>query len=64
MKTEEEIRAKFYGLVVQRDCATQGSTAWSMLNQRIIALGWVLDHPKVDEIIMDDDAFKILDCVG
>lgn len=64
MKTEVMVAAKFDELVKQRDSATIGSAARSMLNQRLQALGWVLNNPMVPELRMGEAAFGIYDCVG
>ena len=63
MKTEQEIRAKFSELVVQRDSCPDPSASRDMLNQRIRGLAWAIDHPLVREIVLSDDAKTIYDCV-
>ncbi|KPK54166.1 MAG: hypothetical protein AMS22_06295 [Thiotrichales bacterium SG8_50] len=64
MKTEEQIKTTLFALAAQRDRATPGSAAQTMLNQRIFALAWVTGHPKAVELVMTDDAFSLLDCIG
>jgi hypothetical protein len=64
MKTEQEIKKEFYALAVQRDCCTKGSVAREMLNQRLKALAWVMEHPDAPEILLDEDTRSFLDCVG
>jgi hypothetical protein len=54
----------FGKMVTQRDGCTKGSAAHEVLNQRVRALAWVLDHPKVPGILLEQAAIDLLDCVG
>jgi hypothetical protein len=54
----------FHDVVAQRDAATKSSAAYDMLAQRAISLAWVLNHAEVEEVTLNEDAFRILDCVG
>lgn len=63
MKTESEVRKEFDALIVQRDSCTEGSAARKMLAQRILAIGWVIEHPKVESIRMDVNTLSFLDCL-
>ena len=64
MRDNKEIKAKFDELVAQRDACDKHSAARKMLNNRVLALGWVLNHPKVPEIKLSDEAILIYDCVS
>ena len=64
MKTEQIIREKFEELVVQRDSCTKGSAVREMLTQRIMALGWVIDHHLVPEIRMSQVTLDFMGCVA
>jgi hypothetical protein len=64
MKTLKEIRDKFDALVRQRDTLTDGSAARAMVNQRITALAWVIDHSDVPELLLSQDAADLFDCLA
>jgi hypothetical protein len=64
MRSEARVREKFHALVDQRDECTKGSAAYKILDERIVALAWVINHPKVRELLLTDDVFALLDCVS
>jgi len=64
MRSEAEVRAAFDDLVRQRDESPKGSTARDTANQRVMALAWVLHHPKVDTIIFTQQALDLYKCLS
>jgi len=63
-RTHLQIVAKFDELVEQRDKAEPYSAARKMLNERVRALGWVLQHPEVSELTLTSEAFDIYNCLS
>jgi hypothetical protein len=63
MKTEKTIRAKFDALVKQRDDCVKPSSARDMLNERVRALAWVLEHPQVTELLLPEETKKLYECL-
>jgi hypothetical protein len=64
MRSLDEIREKFDALVLQRDALTNGSAARRLANHRVMALGWVLEHPKVPDLLLSKDTVDLLDCLS
>jgi len=56
MKTQTEIEAKIQELIAQRDQCPETSSAAMWLHQRIVALLWACDDPRVMELVLTDEA--------
>lgn len=67
LRSQERVVAKFDQLVKQRDSLSEEerySVAFRMLTERIIALGWALRHPLVDDAALSEGQLKLLSCVS
>lgn len=64
MRTEAEIKAAFNALLDQRDASERGTAAWEMTNQRMTALAWVLQNPKVPQIVLSEQGLRFFNCLS
>jgi hypothetical protein len=62
LRSEEEVIKKFDALVRQRDDARPCTAARNMLDQRVCALAWALNHEKVKDLVFDDEMFDFYSC--
>lgn len=60
IRSEDEIKAKFDELVLQRDKCKKGSAGRRILNDNVRALAWVLHHPGVPELGFDEQTRELL----
>jgi hypothetical protein len=64
MKLHAEIVAELASLVVQRDTRPKGSMSRSTLNQRCMALAWVLDEHELAplDLTLSYNELQIMEC--
>ena len=64
MRSEQSVREKMDELIKQRDVCERGSAARKTLNQRVYALAWVLEREEIEDLVIDEEVRKLLDCVS
>jgi len=63
MRSKDEIRTEFSKCVAKRDTCPKGSQVRRILNERIVALAWVLERPEVPDVIPSEEVISLMECL-